>query len=119
MELKGIAVALAAGSLAIAAVAGAQTSGAGSSSTGAGSSGSGAAGTSGAQGSQSSSTRQEVTGTIKSIDQDKLVLEDGTEFMLPASASIDRSGLREGSKVRVSYEDRGGEKVVTSVEEGS
>jgi hypothetical protein len=119
MKPRGIAALLAAGSLTIAAVAGAQTSGSGSSSTGTGSSSSGAAGTSGAQGSQSSSTRQEVTGTIKSIDADKLVLEDGTELMLPATASIDRSELKEGSKVRVSYEDRGGQKVVTSVQPGS
>jgi hypothetical protein len=113
MRGRGFASSIVAGSLAIAAVAGAQTSGAGGSSTGAGS------GTSGAQGSQASSSKQEVTGTIKSIDDEKLVLEDGTEFMLPTSAQIDRSELKEGTKVRVSYEDRGGQKVVTSVDQGS
>jgi hypothetical protein len=128
-----LAALVVAGSLALAPVVGAQTSGSGTTpgtgsgtgmGTGAGS-GAPAAGT-GTQPSTQTGTQpgsqmsgQQMTGTIKSIDDQKLVLEDGTEFMLPSSVQINRAEIREGAKVRVSYQEQGGQKVVTSVDQAS
>lgn len=104
MERRGIAALLVAGTFALATAAGAQTSG---------------TGTSTSQGSQASSSKQEAVGTIKSMDGKKLVLDDGTEFMLPATVTIDPAEVKQGAKVKVSYQQQGGQKVVTSVEKGS
>ena len=62
---------------------------------------------------------KEMMGTVQSIDDDKLVLEDGTEFRLAPAAGIDRAEVDEGAQVLVSYRDDGGEKVATSVKLGS
>lgn len=61
---------------------------------------------------------RDIQGTIRSVDPDGgvVVLEDGTRLTIPASLRPHRDALKEGATVKVSYEERGGEKVVTSIE---
>lgn len=56
-----------------------------------------------------------VQGKIKTLDQwnKTLTLEDGTTFAIPGSVAM--TGLKEGTRVIVSYLGIGEEKVVTSV----
>jgi hypothetical protein len=64
-------------------------------------------------------SQKEMMGTVQSIDDDKLVLDNGTQFLLPPAADLDRAEIEEGAQVLVSYHDEGGEKVVTSIKLGS
>jgi hypothetical protein len=58
---------------------------------------------------------KEVTGTIKSWDSAKgtLTLEDGTTLKFPTGSRTDT--LSTGAKIRASYEEMGGEKIITDV----
>ena len=62
----------------------------------------------------------EVSGKIQAVDSAERVitLEDGTKLWLAEGISLDN--LKEGAKVKASYEERDGKNVVTSidVEEG-
>ncbi len=62
--------------------------------------------------------KKQVEGTIKSVDPDGgvVTLDDGTKLMIPASLRTQRGALKEGAMVKASYEDRGGQKIVTSIE---
>jgi Cu/Ag efflux protein CusF len=59
---------------------------------------------------------EETTGKIQKVDQDMkmLVLEDGTELALPEGTPMDQ--LTAGAKVKASYEEKDGKKVVTAIE---
>jgi Rieske Fe-S protein len=59
-----------------------------------------------------------VEGKIKTMDGSgkSVTLEDGTTLTIPDSLKAARGALREGAMVKATYEDRGGEKVVTSIE---
>jgi len=56
-----------------------------------------------------------VQGKIKTLDplSKTLTLEDGTTLTIPGSVAT--TGLKEGTRVIVTYEGNGGQKVVTSV----
>jgi len=58
----------------------------------------------------------ELKGVVKELDTaaSTLTLEDGTELRIPSQDLMDK--LREGDKVHVTFEEKDGEKVVSSVE---
>ncbi|HEU4371052.1 MAG TPA: DUF1344 domain-containing protein [Methylomirabilota bacterium] len=58
----------------------------------------------------------DVAGKIQSVDPAERVitLEDGTKLWVAEGLSID--SLKEGAKVKASFEERDGKKVVTSIE---
>lgn len=57
----------------------------------------------------------EVEGKIQSVDTSdrSIVLDDGTKLSIAEGVAMD--DLKEGAKVKASYEERDGKKVVTSV----
>jgi hypothetical protein len=60
----------------------------------------------------------DVEGKIKSVDQaGKVVtLEDGTKLTIPATARVDKNMLKPGANVKASFEEKGADKVVTSIQ---
>jgi hypothetical protein len=58
----------------------------------------------------------EIEGKIQSVDQTErtIVLDNGTKISLDTNVSMD--DLKQGSEVKVSYEERDGKKVATKVE---
>jgi Cu/Ag efflux protein CusF len=58
----------------------------------------------------------ELEGKVQSVDADArtIVLDDGTTLAVAEGVSIE--GLKEGTDVKVSYEERDGRNVATSVE---
>lgn len=58
----------------------------------------------------------ELAGVVKQLDTaaSTLTLEDGTELRVPSQDLMDK--LHEGDKVLVTFEEKDGEKVVSSVE---
>ena len=58
----------------------------------------------------------EVTGKIQAVDSAERVitLEDGTKLWIAEGVSIDN--LKEGARVKASYEERDGKNVVTTIE---
>jgi hypothetical protein len=61
---------------------------------------------------------EDIQGKIKSVDQTGriLTLEDGTQLMLPPTVRINRQNVMPGADVKASYETKGDQKVVTSIE---
>lgn len=59
----------------------------------------------------------EVEGRIVSVDRlgNKVKLEDGTQLTVPASLKVRRDALKEGVTVNAIYEEKGPDKVVTSI----
>jgi hypothetical protein len=45
-----------------------------------------------------------------------LTLEDGTQLTIPPTVNVPRGALKEGAIVKASFEERGGQKIVTSLE---
>ena len=45
-----------------------------------------------------------------------VTLDDGTKLMIPPALNVQRGALKEGAIVKARYEERGGQKVVTSLE---
>ena len=70
------------------------------------------------QGAPGASQTKQVEGKITSVDPSgrMLTLDDGTQLTIPPTANIKRETLKEGAMVKASYEDRGGQKVVTSMQ---
>ena len=62
--------------------------------------------------------KMEVQGKIKSADLGRgiVTLEDGTQLMIPPTVRVQREALKAGATVKASYEEKGGQKVVTSME---
>ena len=58
----------------------------------------------------------ETTGTVQSVDPAERVitLDDGTKLWIAEGLPMDN--LKEGAKVKASYEERDGKKVVSSIE---
>jgi len=59
----------------------------------------------------------EVQGTIKSFDPNAhvIVLDDGTQIMIPATLRVERQALQPGASVKASYDEKDGQKVATSI----
>jgi hypothetical protein len=61
--------------------------------------------------------QQQVQGAVKDLDRAgrMLTLEDGTQLTIPPTVQLPGE-IREGSIVKASFEEQGGQKVVTSLE---
>ena len=72
----------------------------------------------GSQGAPGMGNAKQIEGTVKSVDPSGrvLMLEDGTQLMIPPAVGVQREALREGAIVKASFEERDGQKVVTSME---
>ena len=60
----------------------------------------------------------DVQGKVKTVDPagKAVTLEDGTKLMIPATAKVDKNALKPGANVKASFEEKDGQKVVSSVE---
>ena len=56
-----------------------------------------------------------VEGKIANVSGGKLTLADGTELVIPSDVRVQRSDLKPGATVKASFEERGGQKVVTNI----
>jgi len=67
------------------------------------------------QAAQPSVTNQvrQVEGTIERVTGDRVTLANGTELTIPGSGNGQREDLKPGESVKASYEEKGGQKVVT------
>jgi Cu/Ag efflux protein CusF len=68
--------------------------------------------------SPASGQTREIEGKIKAVDAtgSKLTLEDGTLLMIPPTVNVPKASLKEGALVKASFEEKGGQKVVTHLE---
>ncbi len=57
---------------------------------------------------------QRVEGTIKAVSGNMVTLEDGTKLSIPSSVKVGKD-LKPGAQITAEYEERGGQKVATSV----
>ena len=59
-----------------------------------------------------------VTGKVQAVDPagKSVTLDNGTTLMIPATAKVDRKALAPGAEVKASYEEKGGQKVATSIQ---
>ena len=57
-----------------------------------------------------------VEGTIKSVQGSIVTLDDGTTLSIPSSVKVSRDQLKPGAMIVAEYEERGGQKVATSVQ---
>ncbi len=69
-------------------------------------------------GASPATKEQSIEGKVKSWDASShmLTLQDGTEISVPASVQVKTDQLKPGADVKASYEEKGGQKVATSVE---
>jgi len=76
------------------------------------------AGPQGSQGAPAAGAMQQVEGKIKSVDSSgrMLTLEDGTQLTIPPTVNVPRGTLKEGAMVKASFEENGGQKIVTALE---
>jgi uncharacterized protein DUF1344 len=60
---------------------------------------------------------KEVQGKIKDLDPSKktLTLEDGTKLTIPEAVKVTPGALKKGAMVIATYEEKAGQKVVTSI----
>ncbi len=60
----------------------------------------------------------QAEGKIMSVDPSgrMLTLEDGTMLTIPPSAQVRQDLLKEGAVVKASFEEKDGQKIVTSIE---
>lgn len=63
------------------------------------------------------SMQHEVRGMIKELDPSgrMLTLDDGTQLTIPSNVQLP-GNIKEGAIVRASFEERAGQKVITSLE---
>jgi hypothetical protein len=58
---------------------------------------------------------QMVEGKIAKVSGAKLTLADGTVLMIPSDVKVQRADLKPGATVKASFEEHGGQKVVTAI----
>jgi hypothetical protein len=68
------------------------------------------------QKSMDTNADKRVEGTIKSVQGSTVTLEDGTRLSIPSSVMVSRSQLKPGVMIVAEYQERGGQKVATSVQ---
>ena len=58
----------------------------------------------------------DVQGKIKSVDQSgsMVTLDDGTQIVIPPTFTVEKSALKPGVNVKVSYDEKDGQKVAKS-----
>jgi hypothetical protein len=61
---------------------------------------------------------KQIEGRIKATDRTKrrVTLDDGTRLLIPDSLKASRGGLKKGAMLKATYEEKDGQKVVTSLE---
>ena len=61
--------------------------------------------------------QQDVVGKIKSVDSSAktVMLEDGTKLVIPEGSQVAITELKPGQSVKVSYEEKNGQKTVKSI----
>jgi hypothetical protein len=57
-----------------------------------------------------------VEGKIKSVQGSTVTLADGTTLSIPSSVQVPRDQLKPGAMIVAEYQERGGQKVATSVQ---
>jgi hypothetical protein len=57
-----------------------------------------------------------VEGKIQAVREDTVTLADGTQLTIPANQSRQREDLKPGASVKASFVEKGGQKVVTSIQ---
>ncbi len=67
-------------------------------------------------GAEKPGSAMEVEGKIKAVTGNKVTLDDGTQLEIPATVKVNKSELKPGAMVKASYEEKGGKKIVTSLE---
>ncbi len=72
----------------------------------------------GAPGAPGAGRTMEIEGKIKAVDPSgsKVLLEDGTQLTIPPTVNVPKAMLKEGATVKASFEEKGGQNVVTSIE---
>jgi hypothetical protein len=61
--------------------------------------------------------QQDIVGKIKSVDSSAktVMLEDGTKLVIPEGSQVTITELKPGQSVKVSYEEKNGQKTVKSI----
>jgi len=59
---------------------------------------------------------QKVEGTVKAVHGNTVTLEDGTQLSIPGSVKVPMSQLKPGAQISAEYEERGGQKIATSLQ---
>jgi Protein of unknown function (DUF1344) len=59
----------------------------------------------------------DVQGKIKSVDPSgkTVTLDDGTMLTIPPTLKVEKQSLKAGASVKAKYEEKGGQKVATSL----
>ena len=58
----------------------------------------------------------QVEGTIKMVRGSTVTLEDGTQLSIPTSVGVAPNQLKPGAQIIAEYEERGGQKIATSIQ---
>jgi flagellar hook assembly protein FlgD len=60
----------------------------------------------------------EISGKVQAVDPagKSVTLDNGAILMIPASAKVDKKALAPGTAVKASYDEKNGQKVVTSLQ---
>ena len=69
----------------------------------------------GASPAQEAPKDKQVEGTIKMVRGSTVTLEDGTQLSIPASVRVAQD-LKPGAQISAEYEERGGQKIATSIQ---
>jgi hypothetical protein len=61
---------------------------------------------------------QTIEGKIMTVDPagKSLTLDDGTRLMIPESVKVSRTDLKPGATVKAAYQERNGQKILTTLE---
>jgi Cu/Ag efflux protein CusF len=69
-------------------------------------------------GSPAGAATSQIQGKITSVDPsgNMVTLDNGTQLTIPATLNFQRDNLKEGAIVKANFEERDGQKVVTSLQ---
>ncbi len=59
---------------------------------------------------------QKIEGTVKAVRGNTVTLEDGTQLSIPGSVKVPLARLKPGTQIIADFEERGGQKVATSLQ---
>jgi Protein of unknown function (DUF1344) len=59
----------------------------------------------------------DLQGKIKSVDPSgrMVTLDDGTQIVIPATLTVEKSALKPGANVKASYDEKDGQKIAKSL----
>jgi ABC-type proline/glycine betaine transport system substrate-binding protein len=60
----------------------------------------------------------EMSGKVQAVDPagKSITLDNGTTLMIPATAKVDKKALMPGADVKVSFDEKSGQKIVNSLQ---